>query len=279
MGVEVGVGGATDAELAAVRACFERWEQAFSRFRPDSELSLVNRSESELLIVSQLFADAVRTALAAAAATGGAVDPTLGRAIEAAGYDRDFSRLADDPRPAGAPAAGRWRDVRIEGRVLVRPRGLRLDLNGVVKGLAADAALELVAAAACFVDAGGDVAARGALDVALPGGGAVRLQGGGIATSGTSRRRWLRGGEAQHHLLDARTGRPAGSRWSDVTVAAGSCCAADVAAKTAFLLSDDGPDWLHERGLAGRFLAADGLIVTTSGWPDDGAATAAVWAA
>lgn len=90
--------------------------------------------------------------------------------------------------------------------------------------------------------------------IGLPRGGAITLESGGIATSGTTARRWSRGEAIQHHLLDSRTGRPAHSRWSEVTVAAGSCVGADVAPKAAFLLSDDGPDWLDEQGLAGRFV-------------------------
>ena len=78
-------------------------------------------------------------------------------------------------------------------------------------------------------------------------------------------RRWLRGGAVQHHLIDARTGRPTSSRWSEVTVTGPTCFEADVAAKAAFLLSDDGPSWLDERGLAGRFLAAD-VAVTNRAW-------------
>ena len=90
--------------------------------------------------------------------------------------------------------------------------------------------------------------------VALPGNGSVRLDAGGIATSGSSRRRWMRGGAEQHHLIDPATGRPARVPWDEVTVAAGTCAAADVAAKAAFLLGWDGPVWLDERGLPGRFL-------------------------
>ncbi|MGZ4282447.1 MAG: FAD:protein FMN transferase [Gaiellaceae bacterium] len=74
-----------------------------------------------------------------------------------------------------------------------------------------------------------------------------------------------RGGELQHHLIDPRRGRPAVSRWDEVTVAAESCLAADVAAKAAFLLSDDGPGWLDERGLPGRFRAG-GELEANDAW-------------
>jgi FAD:protein FMN transferase len=254
MGVDVVVGGATDDELLAVERLFHRWERAFSRFRNDSELSRVNASPARTVVVSELFARVVRTALSAARATGGLVDPTLGAAIEAAGYDRDFAALEDDPRPPGAARLGSWRTVGSAGRLLSRAPDTALDLNGVVKALAVDEAVRLLDGPG-FVSAGGDLAARGAVTVALPDGAAVQLVAGGIATSGTTHRRWSRGGAVQHHLLDPRTGRPSTSPWTQVTVAAGSCLAADVAAKAAFLLGDDGPEWLEARGLPGRFLA------------------------
>jgi thiamine biosynthesis lipoprotein ApbE len=52
-----------------------------------------------------------------------------------------------------------------------------------------------------------------------------------------------------------------------VTVAGPTCLDADVAAKAVFLLSDDGPEWLDERGLAGRFLTRD-VVVTNRVWRD-----------
>jgi FAD:protein FMN transferase len=252
MGVEVAVCGASDGELAAIRRLFEDWEHVFSRFRPESELSRLNRDPARVVVLSRLFAYALRTALSAAEATDGFVDPTLGAAVEAAGYDKDFSELGDDERPPGPPSRGTWRSLRLSGRLLSRPPGTALDLNGVVKSLAVDAALELISGDG-LVSAGGDVAVRGGAVVGLPVDGSLQLMAGGIATSGSTKRRWRRGGAVQHHLIDPRTGRPAESRWDEVTVAAGSCLAADVAAKAAFVLSDDGPAWLDERGLAGRF--------------------------
>jgi len=260
MGADVLVHGATAEELGAVEALFADWDRVFSRFRPDSELNRVNRDPSPVVVLSRPFAFAMRTALEAAEATDGLVDPTLGAAIEAAGYDRDFSLLADEARPPAPAVPGRRDSVRLSGRLLSRPPGIALDLNGVVKALAVDSALELIAGDG-LVAAGGDLAARGGANVGLPGAGAFHLIAGGVATSGTTKRRWRRGGELQHHLIDPGSGRPARSRWDEVTVAADSCLAADVAAKAAFLLSDEGPGWLDERGLPGRFRAGRELVV------------------
>jgi len=233
MGVEVVVGGATPDELAAVRELFSSWDRAFSPFRSGSELTRVNASSSRLVVVSPLFADVLAVALAAAELTDGLVDPTLGR------------------------SPGGWRSLRLTDRLLGRPPGTVIDLNGIVKSLAVDEALELVSAANAFVSAGGDVAARGATMVGLPGGGRLSLADGGLATSGTTR--W------PDHLIDPRTGETSTSRWAEVTVAAPTCLAADVAAKAAFLLSDDGPGWLDLHGLAGRFREGD-RVVTNHAW-------------
>lgn len=222
MGVDVVVGGATELELIAIRRLFASREGVFSRFLPGSELSRVNRTKAPALVVSELFAGALATALRAAAATNGLVDPTLGAAV--------------------APA-GRWRAVRLSGRLVTRLPEVGLDLSGVVKGLVVDEALALLRGEG-FVSAAGDLATRGSVVVGLPQGDSVRLLGGGLATSGA--------------------GRP--SPWTQVTVAAGSCLAAEVAAKAALLLGHDGPAWLDERGLPGRFVGPYGVVLANGSW-------------
>ncbi len=215
---------------------------SFSRFRAESELNRVNRDPSEVVVLSPLFAAALRTALGAAAATDGLVDPTLGGAIEAAGYDRDFAVLADDERPLGPAGAGPLAEAPPLGapalaaaRDRARPERRRQGARRRRCAGADRAATRFVVGGRRRRHArrGGRRASGRRLRCAC--------SRGGVATSGTTKRRWRRGGEAQHHLIDPRTGRPARSRWDEVTVAAGSCVAADVAAKAAFLLSKDGP--------------------------------------
>jgi thiamine biosynthesis lipoprotein len=265
MGCLVELGGATGREADAIGRLFGARDRQFSRFRPDSELSRVNRSAREIVVVSKSFGQMVERALNAALATGGLVDPTLGSALSRAGYDRDFRELRPRLEPARPGPAGCWRAVRITGRLLARPVGVELDLNGVVKGQTVDEALDLLSGEG-FVSAGGDYAGRGAFDVALPGGGSVRVTRGGIATSGTTKRRWLRAQTWQHHLIDPRTGSPSASSWTEVTVSAATCLQADTAAKAAFLLAEDGPAWLDDRRLPGRFLTGEGDELVNEAW-------------
>jgi len=227
MGCEIVLAGGDPVQVAAV---FERWEDAFSLFRPGSELSRVNRSAAHVVGVSPLFARALGVALDVAAQTGGLVDPTLTGAVD---------------------------DVRLSRALLSRPPGLTLDLNGVVKSLAVDEAVATLEGPG-FVSAGGDLAVRGPVDVGLPRGGAVRVVDGGLATSGVATR--------GRHLVDPATGEPSESPWEQVTASGASCLAADVAAKTAFLLGERGPAWLDERGMAGRFVGNDGAVIVNAAW-------------
>lgn len=227
MGCEVAVAGGDPALVAEV---LERWEEAFSLFRPGSELSRVNASRGRVLVVSRLFARTLGIALDAAAETDGLVDPTL---------------------------RGRWPEVAVSGRMLARPLGLALDLNGVVKALAVDEATAALDGPG-FVSVGGDLAVRGPVDVALPAGGAIRVVAGGLATSGTASR--------GAHLVNPATGLPVESRWEQVTASGTTCLAADIAAKAGFLLSEDGPEWLDAHGIPGRFVAVDGAIVENDAW-------------
>lgn len=189
------------------------------------------------------------------------------------------------PGRAGRPVREAWRRIRLasaDDRVLVRrPPGLRLDLAGVAKGWTADRVADLLAAAGpCLVDAGGDLAARGApadlggwpvavadplrpdADVAL-----VLLRDGGIATSGTDVRRWRRGDSEQHHLIDPRTGRPSRSDVLAATVIARTAADADAHAKAALLLGvRRGLAYLADKSLAGLLVRRDGRVFTTGAW-------------
>jgi FAD:protein FMN transferase len=253
-----------DGDPAVVERLFTSDDRRFTRFAKDSELARVNCSQRPVL-VSQRFARAVAAALRAWRQTDGLVDPTLLDALEAAGYDRDFSELRPDPRPAEVGKRGQAAAIRLTGRLLARPPSLRLDLNGVVKAMAVDDALTATGGRG-WISAGGDIATGRALEVAVPGGGSVRLEHGALATSGSSGRRWLRGGEQQHHLIDPRSGRPADSPWAQVTVCGSTCLAADTAAKAAFLLGSRGPRWLDARGMPGRFIGTDGSVVANEAW-------------
>ncbi len=271
-----------------VAALFDDWDRCLSRFRPDSELTRLNALAGRSVAVSRTLLDVLRAAIAAAHATDGLFDPTLGSRLIALGYDRTFAELPSDSaagRPLGPWTAGGWRAIEIDAHAeTVRiPVGTSLDFGGIAKGMAVDAALDRLVGAGIgpvAVDAGGDLAVRGTppgLDgwrIALTeasGVPEVTIATGGLATSSTTRRRWLIDGTERHHLLDPRTGLPAATGLRSATVVATSARVAEVAAKVALLLGrDGGAGFLAERGLSGVLVADDGSAETVGAWRDVG---------
>jgi thiamine biosynthesis lipoprotein len=250
----------------AVEDEFERLEQLLSRFRPDSDLSRLNR-EGRLVAAPDLV-EITELALEARNRTGGSFDPTVHDAVIAAGYDRSFEDVAPEGDVA-APGAVCGGAVRVDrGTMTIElDSDVRLDFGGIGKGFAAERAAELLAVAGpCLVNAGGDVAVRGGswpIGVETTDGTlTLELERGGLATSGRDRRRWRRGGEEQHHLIDPSTGRPAASSLLRVTVVAGDAVEAEVLAKSLFLAGEDEATAADADAV---LVTADGRTIRTGG--------------
>ncbi len=263
--------GAVEGVLAAV-------DLAASRFREDSELSrLVPDTWSE---VSPLLARALTVARDAAEWTGGLVDPTVGMSLRDLGYDRTYELITrDGPAVTVVRRPGGWDRIAVDGHRAKAPYGL--DLGATAKGLAADLAAEAAAAhsGAVLVSLGGDIATAGGhpwpvlvTDTADPdetdqSGEVVTLYGGGLATSGTRARRWTRGGQVVHHLVDPRTGLPTTGPWQTASVLASTCVLANVASTAAIVSGDDAVRWLRDRSFSARLVAEDGTMVHVGDWP------------
>ena len=245
------------AALDRVETEFERLEQLLSRFRPDSELSRLNAA-GRLDSASIDLVRVLELAVEAREETGGLFDPTVHDALVTAGYDRTFADISAHGTAGDVPLCGGG--IRIDGRTIELEPGTRVDLGGIGKGYAVDRACELLALAGpCLVNAGGDLAVRGgAWPVGVAEGLTLELSSGAIATSGRDRRRWRRGSDEFHHLIDPATGRPAESEFLRVTVVAASATQAEVLAKAAFLGAEiDAPRVLVTSD--GRTILAGGL--------------------
>lgn len=286
---------ADPARLATARCTVERlvaeFDQACSRFRDDSELSLLNAAAGRWLQVSPLLAEAIRAALHAAQLTDGDVDPTIGQALIALGYDRDFELLRSGGRvrrPSLAAVPG-WRTVQIDeaGQNARLPRGVILDLGATAKALCADqaaAAASLAAGCGVLVSLGGDLAIAGEApaegwrirvtddhrsDVSAPGQW-IALSSGGLATSSTAVRRWATAEGEAHHLVDPSSGRPTFGPWRTVSVTAASCLEANIASTAAIIRGGRAVQWLRELRLPSRLVTVDGHVRHLAGWPADG---------
>jgi thiamine biosynthesis lipoprotein len=280
---------ALDRAAIDLATLLDRVDQAASRFRADSALSVANARVGRPTPVPLLLVELVTAALEAAAQTDGAVDPTLGRSMHAIGYDRDIAQVESDGA-ALAPRLRRrtWRDLRVDRNVglLTVPVGTALDLGATAKAFTADLAARTISrryGIATLVELGGDIAVSGdrpggwQIRVAEREGGhgqVVTIHRGGLTTSTTTIRRWRRGDQVVHHIVDPRTGMPADGPWRTASVYAGSALAANTASTAAIVMGVDAPRWLDELGNAARLLSRDGTPAFIGDWPHEHAAVA-----
>jgi FAD:protein FMN transferase len=267
--------GGSPALCGAARARIDELETRWSRFLPDSELSRLNRCGPGPRLVSPDTFLAVSAAVEAWRATDGRFDPTVLRALVAAGYDRDFAHLdhgsCTAPAPVVDPAPG-CGGIELDEHVgaITLPAGVAIDLGGIGKGLAADlvvAELMRAGAAGACVNVGGDLRATGTAPtdqgwiIAVEHLPDVRLAlgDGAVATSSSFKRRWARAGSTFHHLLDPRRGGPAETGLAAVTVIAGTATEAETLTKAAFVAGA-----ADAAGIVGR-ARATGLLVTDAG--------------
>jgi thiamine biosynthesis lipoprotein len=272
-------------ELAAI-------DLACSRFRPDSELEALHARADRPVVVSELLFEAIQVACDVAARTRGAVDPTIGNAIAALGYDADLDEVRarwQSERTAPPPALGAvagYAHIHLDpGERSVRiPRGVRLDLGSTAKALAADRAAARISDAlgsGVLVSLGGDVAVSGpppdggwaigiAQESAAPAGElqqVVAITHGGLASSAMAARTWRAGPLERHHIVDPRTGDCVAPYWSLVSATGASCVDANMVTTACLVWGDRALEQLRGFDQAVRLVRLDGAVFSVNAWP------------
>lgn len=246
-----------DAANAAI-AFADEWENRFSRFRPASELTRLNRAGGAKTYVSPEFLIVLDAAIDAFHRSGGLFDPSILPSLAALGYDRDFAAVETrgDNWTGGAPVAASGMIDMIEidhrERSAALPAGCQLDFGGIAKGMFVDRLCDRFASwpGGC-VSAGGDLRVWGEppegdhwvvgiedpfdanQEICLIS--ITRPEAAAVATSAINRRVWRNGAERLHHLIDPATGRPVLGRLCSATALAPDLATAEVAAKALFV--------------------------------------------
>ena len=249
------------AVQARVRETVDRFDAAWSRFRPDSVVSTLAARGG--FVPAPADAEAMLDLYAAlSSATGGAVNPLIGDALARRGYDAAISL-----RDGGAQAAPvDWTDLLFwHGDTLeVRGGGL-IDVGALGKGRLVDLVGDVLAEASlspATVDASGDIRVRGAAErIALEHPydptraiGVWQVADAALCASATNRRRW---GDGLHHVLDARTGEPVRTIVATWAVAS-DAMTADAAATALFF--DGGDHFAAEYGAHWVRMLSDGRV-------------------
>ena len=266
----------------------EAIDRTCSRFRSDSELAYLHARAGRTVEVSPLLFEALEVAYSVAARTHGAVDPTVGNAVEALGYDRDFEQIQSRPLRVSdlGPVPG-FRHLqldRTQGTARI-PKGVRLDLGSSAKALVTDRAAAHIArelGSCSLVSIGGDIAVAGkpppegwsigiAVDSATGPNDVdqvVAIRQGGLASSSTEIRAWQMGSAHVHHIVDPATGRSSDPYWRLVSAVGASCVDANALSTAAVVWGDQALEWLRPFGQAVRLLRNDGEVFTLGGWPE-----------
>lgn len=258
--------GCEPAELeAAVIARLDTIIVQMSHWRSDSQISTYNRADpGSWHRLPGDFAVVIDAAIDVARRSGGAFDPTIGRVVAMRGFGPDMAARTDeeDHIMAARERVG-WRALKIDGRQLLQPGGLVLDLSGIAKGYAVDAVAEQLVTQGvdhALVEIGGELKGIGVrpdgepwwVDLEDPPGIElprlrIALHGLAVATSGDYRR----GG----HNIDPRDGQSVSHGVRSVSVIHKSAMMADAWATALTVLGvEEGLAMAEWEGLAVRFV-------------------------
>jgi thiamine biosynthesis lipoprotein len=281
----------TAVTIGKIKELFAQTEACLSRFQEQSELSKLNQ-QGYLVGASPLLYQSVSEALKMAELTNGIFDPTLLKALEAAGYNRSFELLGQGQVVSAAglalPSFHRYRKIILDPakQAITLPPDTKIDLGGIGKGMTVDRAARLLkqeGIAQFMMSGGGDMYLSGEQPGITPPGWTVAvinpftqegeitelegLSNRGVATSSISKRRWSSGQQVRHHLIDPRTGQPVENEVVCVTAIAPSTQLADVLAKTALILGlVEGRQFIEKQpGCAALFITNTGTQIRTIG--------------
>ena len=246
------------AAIAAVLDEMRRIDALWSPYKPDSELSRVNRdAATQPVEISAELIDLLGKSREMSERTQGAFDITYA----SVGYLYDYRRhqSPDDATVTGLLPAVDYRHVRVDAeRKTVRfsRAGVRIDLGGIAKGYAVDRSIALLRARGithATVSAGGDsrmIGSRNAIaqtpvkpwmvgvrDPRREGDYAavIPLLDSAVSTSGDYERYFDADGKRFHHIIDPDTGRSANGVRS-VTIIGPDATTTDALSTSVFVL-------------------------------------------
>jgi thiamine biosynthesis lipoprotein len=233
-----------------------RFEQQFSRFLSDSELSRFNRGAGLRQVISPEFREHLLASQRMSKLTDGLYNPFVLPALQRAGYLHSMvARYRDDPVDNYE-----HRQLTTHHKLLVGddwaqiPPNTALDLGGSGKGYLGDKLANLARGwrdvSGFWFSLGGDIVAGGFNQVGRPwvvgveaidGGLAGQVSAAGsepfaVATSSTAYRAGRKQGKRWHHIIDPRTQQPAVSDLVSASVTAPSALLSDVLASCLIIL-------------------------------------------
>lgn len=244
------------------------FESKFSRFQPNSELSILNRQTGSWQEASSMMIDVLTQCRYFYLLTNKIFDPTIISTLENIGYGHSFHQLnlnKDNYPINNSPQFNKinlidkncfsFSDIKINNNYVYLPPNTRIDLGGIGKGYIIDYLSNNIFSQIqnYWLSAGGDLIVKGhepdkigwrigIQDPTHTESNILYLQTKGeklaVATSGILQKKGFKNNHNWHHIIDPRCNQQTNNGIQAVTVNAKSAMAADVFAKTALILGE-----------------------------------------
>ncbi|MCX5703904.1 MAG: FAD:protein FMN transferase [Candidatus Omnitrophica bacterium] len=233
----------------------KRLEDLLSKYKENSEIAQLNRT-GKLKLSPDVFY-LIKKSIAFWQASDGAFDITVGPLVDLWGFtDKKFFVPGEGRIKNILPLIGSDKIIlhNSDNVVEFRLSGMKIDLGGIAKGYALDCAVDKLKEAGiktCLINAGGQVNCLGykfrqpwVIAVRNPRGKdtvdyLMLLPGQSVATSGDYEQFFVKDNKRYSHILDPRTGYPADSGITSVSVIAPSGLFADALATAIFVLGKE----------------------------------------
>lgn len=253
-----------------------RLDRLLSTYKPDSEISEVNRrAAQEPVAVGADFLNVLAASRVYYELSDGAFDPTIRPLMQVWKEARQENRLPTEDQLRKAAALVDFSKVNVDPSshtVRFLQEGMSLDFGGIAKGYAADRAIDILKAhgvTRAIIDAGGNFYALGTPVDKPQWEAGIRhplrheevimrfpISDKGVATSGSYERFFEIGGKKYSHIINPRTGWPVEGMLS-ATVVADNAMAADALSTSTFVL---GPK--NGMNLIEKLPNVEGVLIT-----------------
>lgn len=247
---------APDEILAEAGKRIQTYEKLFSVNIDTSDVAKLNRAGGAPVQVSPETFDLIQKGIGISGRTEGLFDISVYPLVRAWGFTTEEYRV---PEPAERKEILKkidYRRIELIGTDTVRiPAGMQIDLGGIAKGYVSQKLIELFREKqiqAAVVSLGGNVQTYGEKPDGMPFTvgitdpadgigilGTIEVGEKAVITSGSYQRYFEKDGAIYHHIMDKRTGAPADSDLTSVTIIAESGESADSLATALFVMGKE----------------------------------------
>lgn len=242
--------------LTEARQLVQKYEGLFSVNTRTSDVAKLNQSSGRAVQVSPETYELIQKSIEISKKTEGLFDISIYPLVRAWGFTKEEYRVPEPEELGRLLEKVDASKIRLEpdNRVTL-PEGMEIDLGGIAKGYLSQKLTELFqegGAQAAVVSLGGNVQTFGKkpdgtpfmVGITDPSDGTsvlgtIRIGEKAVITSGSYQRYFEKNGKVYHHIIDKRTGAPAQSDLTSVTVIGEDGVAADSLATALFVMGKE----------------------------------------